>query len=112
MTTYRVSADPRAEDQAAIDFFIDADKHKIAWTDARKLLKEGGTAKTADGDITIAAGQYTVRTVFSTERKAAKAPVLTVDALLEAAQAENVSIPKKPAELIDRLRNPATPAAA
>ena len=64
--------------------------------------------KSGDAEITLSPGQYTVRTVFSTERKTAKAKALTVDALLEAAQAENIPLSKKLTELIDRLRG--TPA--
>jgi hypothetical protein len=104
MPTYKITAEPRAKDQPAIDFFLDAPKHKDAWTAARKLTKDGGTVKMADAEITIAAAQYTVRTVFSTERKVAKAKALTVDVLLEAAQAENIPLSKKLTELIDRLR--------
>lgn len=108
MTIYTVTAESRVRDQPSVDFLVEAPKAKDAWTAARKVTKDGGNVKSGDAEITVAANAYTVRTVFSTERKAAKSKALTVDALVEAANAEGVPLSKKLTDLIDRLRG--TPA--
>lgn len=64
--------------------------------------------KSPDGsEVTLPAGMYTVRNVAAAERKskAAKPQALTVEQLLEAAKAENYTLPKKLLDLIARFQS-------
>jgi hypothetical protein len=108
MTRYEIFIEAKAENTVAAkgtSFIVEKDGYKAAWVDGRAICRLGATGlPTVSGQpLDLEAGKYTVRKVFTLDKKA-KATVVTVDALVELAASRGVDISKKVQALIGELQ--------
>jgi len=107
LTRYEVFVEAKAQATQAtpgVSFIVTQEGYKQAWVSGRALCRLGAeNLPTVGGDpLTLEAGKYTVRKVFTLDRKV-KVPVVTVDALVTLASERGVKIARPLEALIAEL---------
>lgn len=112
MGKYVATASTR-DGSSELEFVVETDKGaKAAWSEARRQCREGAAVQPPESDsaaVAVEAGAYRVRSVYRIDKPRAgrRQREPTARELVEACEANGITVAKKVREQLDQLRRDA-----
>lgn len=106
---YHVTAVKREDEEHQIDFVVEAAGSKAAWSEARRMLRDGESVQPPEDDVMPVAVEpraWTVRSVHRIDKPRARARPTEPSAveLIAACEDNGISVAKKVRQMLDAMR--------